>query len=255
MESGATLRIKLASSNETDSADIVADRFLLDFWSSCARGLPADAAEWDLSQLLVEGKAVERSTVVAWLNAAHQITHLKDFEQQQDNPAVNMTGLVELLGFADAVGSSRGLLHACLANLSQLKCDVRTSSAGAYYLLDPATAYQWVQRMVASQVLRYLAACGNPLVQVVSADTPEQRISFMQLVLTPIESLLYLSYKLQLPALESKLQTFISINSSRTYMLYDCLDEVVSARVLDAAAGNTELLKQLVVNKLTGSIV
>jgi hypothetical protein len=94
MESTATL-IKLASSNDTvdsDSVDIVADRFLLDFWSSCARGLPADAVEGDLSQLLIEGKSVERSTVVAWLNAAHQVTHLKDFEQQQESPAINMTG-------------------------------------------------------------------------------------------------------------------------------------------------------------------
>ena len=61
-----TLRIKLAGAS---AEPIIADRCTLQCYSTCARGLPAAAEEWDLSQLLIEGQPVQRGTAVAYLNS------------------------------------------------------------------------------------------------------------------------------------------------------------------------------------------
>lgn len=106
--SDRVLHIKFSSGQTS----LPADRAVLSVFSSCARNCPDDATEWDLSGLLLEGQHVQRSTVVAWLNLAYTATLGAPFEEvpQQEDPSKTLTGLVQLLGFADALGSSRGLL-------------------------------------------------------------------------------------------------------------------------------------------------
>jgi len=55
------LHIRLA---DPEAEPLAADRIILSNFSTCVRGLPADATGWDLSQLVVEGQAVQRTTVV-----------------------------------------------------------------------------------------------------------------------------------------------------------------------------------------------
>lgn len=71
-----TLSIKV------DSIDCITgvSREVLNVMSSCARGLPADAAQWDLSLLLVEGQPVHKQTVLSWVNKAYLCTYGETFE-------------------------------------------------------------------------------------------------------------------------------------------------------------------------------
>lgn len=109
----------------TEPKPIIVDRTLLAAYSSCARGLPADATEWDVSQLVLLGQPVKRETVVKWLNAAYKPIHGDVYEHQHNNPASSMSGLAQLLAFADAVGSSRGLLLAFDTDAMELTADVQ----------------------------------------------------------------------------------------------------------------------------------
>jgi hypothetical protein len=88
--------------------------------SACACNLPADAPEWDLSGLLVDGQPVSLSIVKAWLGAVYK--QLGDGQYAEDLHATSRTveGLYQLLRFADAVGSRQGVVQACLAHVDAL---------------------------------------------------------------------------------------------------------------------------------------
>jgi hypothetical protein len=58
--------------------------------------------------------------VTAWLNVVYALIEDTPFEEKQPVAAASATGLYQLLAFADAVGSSRGVVKACLAGLEQL---------------------------------------------------------------------------------------------------------------------------------------
>lgn len=73
----------------------------------------------------MEGEPVQRSTVVAWLNCAYSRILDSEFEKQQKDPRCTAAGLAQLLAFADAVGSTRGVLAACLRELDNLVLEVR----------------------------------------------------------------------------------------------------------------------------------
>src|SRR5690349_9361448 len=117
-----SLQIKLAAA---DAGPIFADRTILAACSSCVRGLPADSEEWDISNLVVEGRAVEQHTVVAWLNAIYMQNLDVPVEQQEVMPASNMHEMALLLAFADAVGCSRFLLSSLVGDLDELVAEVQ----------------------------------------------------------------------------------------------------------------------------------
>jgi hypothetical protein len=48
--------------------------------STVAEGLPAEAAEWDLGNLLIDGQPVHRSTVIRWLNMCCMNIHHRLFQ-------------------------------------------------------------------------------------------------------------------------------------------------------------------------------
>lgn len=119
------IKLALASNSRHQQTDVSASANILRICSSCANGLPENAEEWNISHLLVEGEPVQRSTVVAWLNCCYNRILDSDFEKQQQNPLTKATELAQLLAFADAVDSTRGVLAACLSRLDNLVFEVR----------------------------------------------------------------------------------------------------------------------------------
>ncbi len=89
--------ISIKLGGEQDSSGLTVKATTLWSCSSCAEGLPADAEDWDLSQLLVEGDPVKRETVVSWLNCAYQRILDSEFEKQQEDPSSSATGEAWLL--------------------------------------------------------------------------------------------------------------------------------------------------------------
>jgi hypothetical protein len=101
-----------------------APAYVLRCMSSCACGLPADAADWDLSGLLLEGLPVPAATVKAWLGAVCNCLKTEfdgGYQTELSSACRTAKGLYQLLQFADAVGSRQGVLHACLASLATLQ--------------------------------------------------------------------------------------------------------------------------------------
>jgi hypothetical protein len=107
------LRLQLADDG-TEQQTLQSSSRMIRAVSTCARDMPQDSSNWDLSHLLIDGQPVSRDTVTAWLNAVHM--HMEDapFPGYQGSPTRDPTQLYQLLAFADAVGSSRGVLRACL---------------------------------------------------------------------------------------------------------------------------------------------
>jgi hypothetical protein len=118
------LRLQLAD-DAPDKPPLEAPLVLLRASCSCARGPPRDSDTWDLSNLLIDGKPVSRDTVTAWLNVVYTLHEDVPFEEVQPVAAASATRLYQLLAFADAVGSSRGVVKACLVGLEQLAFEVK----------------------------------------------------------------------------------------------------------------------------------
>lgn len=234
-----TLRIRVADSPDSSLNILEVDRSILQCWSSCAKGLPATADEWDVSQLLIEGQPVQRETVVAWLNALYDIVYGKPFEQQEKSPVHNITGLAQLLAFADAVGSSRGVLRALDARMSADSLvavvdigdtEVILSCNCCYYFSD-ATALPLTCLSPGQQA----SAC-RPRTAAV-ANSAEDKARFCLQFAQQLEMLLFLAFKLQMTQLQQVLQTCISNNSCWTDSVLNtpaALDAIMSARMLSA---------------------
>jgi hypothetical protein len=118
------LRLQLADDG-SDNPPLEACMRLLHTSCSCAFNLPRDSGTWDLSNLLIDGHAVSRDTVTAWLNVVYTLLEDTPFQEGMPTAAASATRLYQLLAFADAVGSSRGVVKACLAGLEQLAFEVK----------------------------------------------------------------------------------------------------------------------------------
>lgn len=248
----ASLQIMLAPDAAGDNnKPLYADRCVLSALSACARGLPDDADVWNISKLQIEGQPVQQQTVIEWLNASYMLLHNEYYEelvQEAGTSVCSMSGLMLLLAFADAVGSSRGLLTAmdrkatAAATAGELTAAVQVAVPGA----------PMQQRQLRMNTAHYFSKT-NPLLlrslnpgmgakaaaSVVAAATAEARDGLRQQVAEQIEGLLHMAYRLQLPGLISAVQKFIRINSSAPYNpLLDAarLESVASPRVMAAHA-------------------
>jgi hypothetical protein len=86
--------ITIKTSDDADSKPLQAPALLLRYHSSVCYGLPQDCSQWDLSNLLIEGRPMERAAVVAWLNCVYQHDRGRPFQEQQ--PAYGSTSAAEL---------------------------------------------------------------------------------------------------------------------------------------------------------------
>jgi hypothetical protein len=235
------LQIKLAAVDEgaaTAEEPLVADRALLAAFSSCVRGLSTEEV-WDISQLLVEGEPVQRQTVVAWLNIAYSQILMELFEQQDIKPECSMTGLSQLLAFADSVGSSRGLLHGCLSHVHALSVVVSIPAAASDsgqndvqpLQLSSAGGYYWNSHHT---VLRQ--ATPEDILDILHVCNKAEAAGIAPQVATQTEQLLFLAHKLQLLPLQQKLHAFLTLNTHLVgSLLYGFLGHTLTDRVLEVA--------------------
>jgi hypothetical protein len=87
-----------------------------------ARGLPTAAEEWDASGLLLDGQPFSRETVSCWLSCAQGLLHGSEQLCADDIQQLSsVTGLTQVLAFADAVGSCVGLCRTACSQVHQLK--------------------------------------------------------------------------------------------------------------------------------------
>lgn len=238
-----------AAAAPADAQAIVFDRHLLAAYSSCARGLPADATEWDVSQLLIGGQSVQRETVIAWLNAANKPIHGCEFVPQASSPVRSMSGLAQLLAFADAVGTSRGLLLAFDTDAATLQAQVQlTDAADAAVQLQMGAGHHFCAGKKGLESLRGFTPTGFGQYTVIAAVRKDDKPALKQQVAQQLEALLCLAYKLNLPVLSSSLGRVIQCNSCHPNALLDgkALQSIVSDSLLAAAGcGRATMLQRL----------
>lgn len=177
------------------------------------------------------------------------------FKQQTSIlPLRSMTGLSQLLTFADAVGSGRALLRVCLSQLDELSAFVSLPAPKG----QPAAAEWWEVGINTS--CYWLLPDPDPLATADLFDTVGQKSiltisSDQQAVIAPqvaqqTEQLLYLAHKLQLPTLQQKLHVFLRNNTvDPDYLLYGHMCQVLTDRVLEVAADKQQL-RELVINSI-----
>jgi hypothetical protein len=107
------LRLQLADDGP-EQPPLRASVRLLRAGSCCAHDLPSDSTVWDLSNLLIDGRPVKHDTVTAWINVLYMQLEGIHYMDAQGPPALDARRLYQVLAFADAVHSMRGVLRACL---------------------------------------------------------------------------------------------------------------------------------------------
>lgn len=214
-------------------------------YSSCARGLPAAAEEWDVSALLIEGQPVQRETVVAYINAISQhVNNEVVIEEQHDSkPTRSMTALAQLLAFADAVGTSRGLLLALdwQVSASELVAEVQLGDELVQLRGDACHFYAGRSLLELSTVMT-LEDSNIQMPKLADMKSAEDKVLLGEHVAAQTEVLLYLAYKLQLPVLQHVMAAFIKQQSCfPTSVLSPKLTRtIMSSRVVAAASAGSD---------------
>jgi hypothetical protein len=194
--------------------------------------------------------------VVAWLNAAYQHTYQADYEQQ-DNPARSMEGLYQLLAFADAVGTTKGVLQACCSQLQLLQLHAQLGQTQVALLTD-GTDYCFDSMSKRLRQQTNINADNSAVTGAPAAATAEEQRAFKQQVVAQTEQLLWLAYRLQLQPLAQRLQMFIRALSmfSTSLLAGGLVDSVITARVLEAAGvNNLPGGKQVLLNSISSEHV
>lgn len=232
------ISIKLADEAEP----IVAEADIVRFFALVARDLPQDADEWDLSGFLIDGEAVSRRVVVEWLNWAYQRTHETSFEEQDDSlrPSGTVAGLYQLLAFADAVGTVKGLLSAFASQVDGLLIEAQLGSQKLKVATDGRSYFF---RQGISRELVYVTPGGSYYVGP-AAGTEEEVQNFRQQLASQTEQLLHIAYKLQLVPLVKHIHNFVRLKFVEGNIFQGMLDTVFSSRVLDAALGPNPLINK-----------
>ncbi|KAI8466571.1 MAG: hypothetical protein J3K34DRAFT_524435 [Monoraphidium minutum] len=191
---------------------VPAHRELLQFMSSCVKGLPPGDI-WDLSEVLVEGEPVSRAVVVAWVEVVYNAsptsysddgTELPPEEPGRGVPAA------PLLLFADAVGSSARVIRACYERCkAQFEAitvklgseQLQLSLDGRGYCCLPSG--DLIECTVSrDDVLRQLPMPQEAAFKVIRPQIAAQ-----------LEPMLHLAYRLRLDELRDKLHHFVLTNT------------------------------------------
>lgn len=165
-----------------------------------------------------------------------------------------MSELADLLAFADAVGSSKGLLLRC-ASAPSVHADVKVGEQQLQLPTDYAYYFHFRTRELIQQDmgLDTLANLGNLGPGERGAPDQQQHImSAKQQVAQQTEQLLYLAYQMQLPVLQKRLHAFVKANTNlQSSLLFGVMHSVLSDRVLAAAYIDKDLQRQLLANRIT----
>jgi hypothetical protein len=231
---------------------LAAEACMLRTLSSCAKALPADAEEWDVSGLMFDGQPFNRETVSCWLNCARSLHEgLEELGAQDIQQLSTVTGLTQVLAFADAVGSRVGLCRAACSQLQQLKFVVQLPGqvlelpvAGCIYkfTLDSKQLAQSNLHSLAENLI------GDSLA------SAEQSRNVQQQVAKQTAALLHLAHVLRLQPLLDVLHDFLLHNVPKCAserLLSSVAGLVFTDAVLEAALGSSTLSKEAYI----GSVV
>ena len=231
---------------------LAADSFVLRALSSCARALPADAAEWDVSGLLYDGQPFSRETVACWLQCGYSHIYAEDSQLEPESIAQlsTVTGLAQVLAFAQAVGSFKGLVRAACSQLQQLKFVVQLPQqeeglelplSGYIYYFGGVMDKQLVQYNLQDRV-----EIGPPL------DSAEQRCDVQQQAAKQAAALLQLAHALRLQPLLDMLHQFILHNvlPGGVRLLCGTMGFIFTDAVLEAAIGSSTLSKEAYISSV-----
>jgi hypothetical protein len=189
--------------------------------SSCAGGLPAEAATWDISNLVIDGQPVQRSTVIAWLDTCYVTMYDRPYEEpkQHRQSVMAATQLYQLLAFADAVGSTRGVIRECVADLDKVRVQVTLGQQVGQLVLDSAPSYFERSRSNYDLTPPQAYLCqGQSSVpnfrvapehanEIVSSNANSNAAAD---VAAQLEQLLFIAHKLKLQELLQRVQAFIT---------------------------------------------
>jgi hypothetical protein len=245
-----TLHIKVAC-----GTSLPAHRELLQFHSTCVKGLPAGADVWDVSGLLIDGRPAPAAVVAAWLEAAYAGSSYYDHgaagEIVRAGGEEEAVDPLSLLLFADAVGSSRAGNRACYERcadaLGKLTVVLGDALRPVSMKLDGGT-----YRVAGGHVVLYTGA------SVGECSGAQERLELRAQVASQLERRLYAAYKLGLRELEDKVHAFIRANKdsiTAAVLTPEALDEaVLSQRVLAAVSADSRRLRRLIVSGIASGV-
>lgn len=151
--------------------------------------------------------------------------------EEQPNPSRYLPDFAQLLAFADAVGTSKGLLRVLCSGF-QLRAEVK---GNAVYSLDLSARHTWFTNFKLHNSQG--SVFGGPVAQF---SSEQERAAVEQQVVQQLEALLILSHKLQLEGLQKQLREAILTNSSRKgSFLYNSTSGLASEHVLAVIGSST----------------
>lgn len=165
---------------------------------------PAEGESWDVSMLLagLSARVCQRDTVLGFLNAASMLVHGVAFEQQDSKPEHSAAGLLDLLLFADAVGSSRGLLSAldesaaAAAAAGKLTAQVSRAAGAEKETLELSLACgHYFSKSNPLLLRRYAEGSTAAAVSVFTAADEDERAAVQRQVADLLEPLLHITYR------------------------------------------------------------
>lgn len=240
-------------SRETDMAikvasgdPIEADSLLVRTSCDNARGLPAPADVWDVSGLLLDGQPFARDTVSCWLNCACSAVHgMAELNEQDVQQLSTVAGLAQVLAFADAVGSYKGLCNAACSQLKQLKFVVQLP-VQVLELPVAGNVYQVRKPQQVMQVnLQEKSDIGAPLATVKQWEDVQQQVG------KQLSALLKVAHVLRLQLLLNTLHEFVFCSACTSTSLFEGrLGLVFTDAVLEAAMGSSALSKEAYVSSV-----
>ena len=235
--------IKVAA-GETLAADSLLMRSLCD----SARGLPAASEEWDVSGLLQDGQPFSRDTVSSWLSCVHSaVDSITDLGPQDIQQLSTVTGLTQVLAFADAVGSRQSIFTAACSQLQQLKLVVHLPEQ-VLELPVIGRAYFWRSNQLQRQDLEVNGDAG-PLL-----ESDEQCRDVKQQVAQQLSTLLRLGHMLCPQPLLYVLHSFLSIDAQpsggRQRLLAGVMGLVFTDAVWEAALGSSSISKEAYISSV-----
>jgi hypothetical protein len=221
-----------------------AESFVLRALSSCARALPADAAEWDVSGLLHDDQPFSRETVSCWLQCCYNSNYGAELDSDSISLLGTVTGLAQVLAFANAVGSFAGALNAACSQVEQLKMVLQLPEQVLELPVGGYTYYY--SKLNDRQLLQFnmhsIAKLGAPVTSL------EQRHEVQQQVAKQLSALLLLGHVLRLQPLLKVLHQFLLLNSTR--VLSGVIGLVFNDAVLEAALCSSTLNKEAYVSSV-----
>jgi hypothetical protein len=154
-----------------------------------------------------------------------------------------VTGLTQVLAFADAVGSRSGLGKALCSQLQQLKSVVQLPEQ-VLELPLPGYTYWFNALQLCHSKLRTLSEVGSPL------SSAEQRVDVQQQVAKQLSALLRLAHVVSLQPLLDVLHQFLLLNvRPGQYFLSSVANLVFSDAVLEAALGSSSSSSSSILSK------